>query len=67
MEQYQLIFQQELRAVIGFKDYADNFDTHALTLVQNGSDKIGGSTINATLQTEGLAVTLVFIDSTKVG
>ena len=52
-------------AVVGFKDYANNFDTHALTLVQNGSDKIGGSTVNATLQTEGVAVTLVFIDSTK--
>ena len=36
-----------------------------LTLVQNGSDKIGGSTVNAILSTEGLAVTLVFIDSTK--
>jgi len=31
----------------------------------NGSDKIGGSTINATLETEGIAVTLVFIDSTQ--
>jgi hypothetical protein len=52
-------------AVVGFKDYANTFDTNAVTLVQNGSDKIGGSTINGTLSTEGLAVTLVFIDSTK--
>ena len=52
-------------AVVGFKDYADTFDTNALTLVQNGSDKIGGSTINATLNTEGTAITLVFIDSTQ--
>jgi hypothetical protein len=36
-----------------------------VTLVQNGSDKIGGSNINATLSVEGLAVTLVFIDSTQ--
>ena len=36
-----------------------------VTLVQNGSDKIGGSTVNATLSTEGIAVTLVFIDSTQ--
>jgi len=52
-------------AVVGFKDYANTFDTGTLTLVQNGSDKIGGSTVNATLVTEGIAVTLVFIDSTK--
>ena len=52
-------------AVVGFKDYAKTFDTNAVTLVQNGSDKIGGSTVNATLGTEGQAVTLVFIDSTQ--
>jgi hypothetical protein len=52
-------------AVVGFSDYAKNFDTAAVTLVQNGSDKIGGSAINATLSTEGLAVTLVYIDATK--
>jgi hypothetical protein len=52
-------------AVVAFKDYLNTFDTNALTLVQNGSDKIGGSTNNATLNTEGLAVTLVFIDSTQ--
>ena len=52
-------------AVVGFKDYANTFDTNAVTLVQNGSDKIGGSTTNATLSTEGIAVTLVFIDSTQ--
>ena len=52
-------------AVVAFKDYAGTFDTNAVTLVQNGSDKIGGSTVNATLDTEGIAVTLVFIDSTQ--
>jgi len=52
-------------AVVGFKDYAGTFDTNAVTLVQNGSDKIGGSTDNANLATEGIAVTLVFIDSTQ--
>jgi len=52
-------------AVVGFKDYAKTFDTNKVTLVQNGSDKIGGSTVNATLETEGIAVTLVFIDSTQ--
>jgi len=52
-------------AVVAFKDYLNSFDTHNLTLVQNGSDKIGGSTVNATLDVEGIAVTLVFIDSTQ--
>ena len=52
-------------AVVAVKDYANTFDTNACTLVQNGSDKIGGSTVNAILSTEGLAVTLVFIDSTQ--
>jgi hypothetical protein len=52
-------------AVVAVKDYAGTFDTNAVTLVQNGSDKIGGSTVNATLTTEGIAVTLVFVDSTQ--
>jgi len=51
--------------VVAIKDYADTFDTNACTLVQNGSDKIGGSTDNVILSTEGIAVTLVFIDSTR--
>jgi len=51
--------------VVAIKDYANTFDTNAVTLVQNGSDKIGGSTNNAVLSTEGLAVTLVFVDSTQ--
>ncbi len=52
-------------AVVAIKDYAGTFDTNAVTLVQNGSDKIGGSTDNSILSTEGIAVTLVFIDSTQ--
>ena len=51
--------------VVAIKDYANTFDTYAVTLVQNGSDKIGGSAVNATLSVEGLAVTLVFIDATQ--
>jgi hypothetical protein len=51
--------------VVAIKDYAKTFDTNNVTLVQNGSDKIGGQAINGTLSTEGLAVTLVFVDSTQ--
>ncbi len=52
-------------AVVAFKDYANTFDTANLTLVQNGSDKIGSSTVNAILSTEGGSLTLVFVDSTQ--
>jgi len=52
-------------AVVAIADYAKNFATHNVVLVQNGSDKIGGSTNNGKLSTNGLAVTLIFIDSTK--
>ena len=52
-------------AVVAIKDYAGTFDTNAVTLVQNGSDKIGGSTNNKLLSTEGIAATLIFIDSTQ--
>jgi hypothetical protein len=51
-------------AVVGFKDYAKTWDTNNCILNRN-SEKIGGSTNNATLSTEGLAVTLVYIDSTQ--
>jgi len=52
-------------AVVAIKDYAGTFDTNAVTLVQNGSDKIGGATDNKRLSTEGIAATLIFIDSTQ--
>jgi len=52
-------------AVIAVKDYANTWDTNNCILVPNGSDKIGGVADNATLSTEGIAVTLVFIDSTQ--
>ena len=53
-------------AVVAFKDYLGTFDNNALTLVPNGSDKIGGdNTTDAKLEQSGIAVTLVFIDSTQ--
>ncbi len=52
-------------AVVGIKDYAGTFDTNAVTLVRNGSDKIGGQALNSVISTEGIAITLVFIDSTQ--
>jgi hypothetical protein len=52
-------------SIVAFKDYAKTWDTNNLTLVQNGSDKIGSSTVNAILSTEGGSLTLVFVDSTQ--
>ena len=50
--------------VVAFKDYANTFDTNQLTLNRNGSP-IGGDADNKRLKTEGIAVTLIYIDSTK--
>jgi len=52
-------------AVVAVKDYLNTFDTNNCILVPNGSDKIGGIAQNSVLQIEGIAVTLVFIDSTQ--
>ena len=50
--------------VIGVADYAKTFDTDNLTLGRNGSN-IGGGADDASIQTEGIAVTLVYVDATK--
>ena len=50
--------------VVGVSDYANNFETANCTLNRN-SLKIGGASINATLKTDGVAVTLVYVDVTK--
>ena len=52
-------------SVVAIKDYAKTFDTNAVTLVRNGSDKIGGVAANATINTEGVAITLVYVDATQ--
>jgi hypothetical protein len=51
-------------AVVGVADYAQTFDTNNLTLGRNGSN-IGGVADDATINTEGIAVTLVYVDVTK--
>jgi len=52
-------------AIVSFKDYAQNFDTNALTIAANGSEKIEGQTFDLVLDTEGAAVTLIYGDATK--
>jgi hypothetical protein len=46
-------------------DYAATFDTNALTIAANGSEKIKGTTDNYTMDTERQAGTLVYVDATQ--
>ena len=50
---------------VAIKDYANKFNTNAVTIDSNGSEKIGGSTDNVILRTQGVAVTIVYADATK--
>ena len=52
-------------SIVAFKDYANTFDDNNLTISANGSEKIDGDTLDLTVSTEGEALTLVYIDSTK--
>ena len=50
--------------IVAFKDYANTWDSNAVTLCRNGS-KICGVAQNANLDTESQSVTLIYVDSTK--
>jgi len=50
--------------VVGVSDYAKQFADNNLTLGRNSSN-IGGEAFDATLDTAGAAVTLVYVDGTK--
>jgi len=52
-------------AIVSVADYAGTWQTNNLTVVPNGTDKIGGVNANSILNTEGQSVTFVFVDSTQ--
>ena len=52
-------------AIVSVADYAATWQTNNLTVVPNGSDKIGSLNQNATLDVKGQSVTFVFVDSTQ--
>jgi hypothetical protein len=52
-------------AIVSVADYAGTWDTNALTVSPNGTDKIGGVNNDVVLNTKGQSVTLVFADSTQ--
>src|SRR5210317_2580585 len=51
--------------IVGISDYASTFQTNNVTITPNGTDKINGTNASATLSTQGLAVSLVYVDSTR--
>ena len=50
---------------VALVDYANTWDTSAVTVAPNGSEKIGGIAADAILSTEGQSVTFVYIDGTQ--
>ena len=51
--------------VVGVADYAQTFNTNNLTLSPDGSEKIGGIAANSVMTVNGVAATLVYVDSTQ--
>jgi hypothetical protein len=51
--------------IVGISDYASTFQTNNVTITPNGTDKINGANENATLSTQGIAVSLVYVDATR--
>ena len=52
-------------AIVAFADYTRTFQTNNLTIVPNGSNKIGGVAANASLNKNGQSATFVFVDATE--
>ena len=52
-------------AIVSVADYAATWQTNNLTVVPNGTDKIGSINADAILSTQGQSVTFVFVDSTQ--
>jgi hypothetical protein len=52
-------------SIVSLQDYANTFDTYALTITPDGSEKINGGAGSIGLATEGEGLTLVYIDSTQ--
>ena len=52
-------------SIVSMADYAATWQTNKVTVAANGSEKIGGDTNDATLDTEGQSVTFVYVDSTQ--
>ena len=49
-------------AIVSVVDYTNTFQTNNLTISPNGTNKIGGTNDNSTLNIEGQSVTFVYVD-----
>jgi hypothetical protein len=52
-------------AIVSVADYANSFQTNALTITPNGSEKINGGAGAIILSTEGQSLTLIYVDGTQ--
>jgi hypothetical protein len=52
-------------AIVSFSDYTRTFATNKLTISPDGSEKIGGIAQDLSLQINGQALTLVYVDGTE--
>jgi len=52
-------------SIVSLADYAATWQTNNVTVIPNGTEKIGGTNANATLNTQGQSVTFVYVDSTQ--
>jgi len=50
--------------IVAFADYANTWNSNAVTVCRNGS-KINGVCSNASLDTQGQSITLVYVDGTR--
>jgi hypothetical protein len=50
-------------AIVSVADYTNSFQTNALTITPNGSEKINGGVGAIILSTEGQSLTLLYVDS----
>jgi len=51
--------------IISLADYSGTWQTNAVTVTPNGTDKIGGVNTSVGLSTEGQSVTFIYTDSTQ--
>jgi hypothetical protein len=52
-------------AIVSVADYTNSFQTNALTIAPNGSEKINGGAGYIILNTEGQSLTLIYVDGTE--
>jgi hypothetical protein len=52
-------------SIVAISDYANTAATNNITITPNGTDNINGGNFNYKISTNGAAITLIYIDSTR--